>query len=137
MTREEAKSRAELYSALAEGKTIQVLSCKGEWIDIKTDELDYLKNYYKYRIKLEPKYRPFKTQEECWNEMLKHQPFGWVKSKVKGYFHLIGLVQWASELEDVMIIFATSEQLARSSRSLFEDFIFADGTPFGIKEEQQ
>ena len=39
MTREEAKSRAELYSALAEGKTIQVLSCKGEWIDIKTDEL--------------------------------------------------------------------------------------------------
>ena len=55
MTREEAKSRAELYSALAEGKTIQVLSCNGEWIDIKTDELDYLKNYYKYRIKLEPK----------------------------------------------------------------------------------
>ena len=135
MTREEAKSRAELYSALAEGKTIQVLSCKGEWIDIKTDELDYLKNYYKYRIKLEPKYRPFKSQEECWNEMLKHQPFGWVKSKVKGYFHLIGLVQWSSELEDVMIIFATSEQLARSSRSLFEDYIFADGTPFGVKEE--
>ena len=135
MTREEAKRRAELYSALAEGKTIQVLSCNGEWIDIKTDELDYLKNYYKYRIKLEPKYRPFKSQEECWNEMLKHQPFGWVKSKDKGYFHLIGLVQWSSELEDVMIIFATSEQLARSSRSLFEDYIFADGTPFGIKEE--
>ena len=135
MTREEAKRRAELYSALAEGKTIQVLSCKGEWIDIKTDKLDYLKNYYKYRIKLEPKYRPFKSREECWNEMLKHQPFGWVKSKDKGYFHLIGLVQWPSELEDVMIIFATSEQLARSSRSLFEDYIFADGTPFGIKEE--
>ena len=136
MTREEAKSRAELYSALAEGKTIQVLSCNGEWIDIKTDELDYLKNYYKYRIKLEPKYRPFKSREECWNEMLKHQPFGWVKSKDKGYFHLIGLVQWSSELEDVMIIFATSEQLARSSHSLFEDFIFADGTPFGVKEEE-
>ena len=135
MTREEAKRHAELYSALAEGKTIQVLSCNGEWIDIKTDELDYLKNYYKYRIKLEPKYRPFKSQEECWNEMLKHQPFGWVKSKDKGYFHLIGLVQWSSELEDVMIILATSEQLARSSRSLFEEFIFADGTPFGIKEE--
>ena len=85
-------------------------------------------------IEVTEPYRPFKTQEECWKEMLKHQPFGWVKSKVKGYFHLIGLVQWASELEDVMIIFATSEQLARSSRSLFEDFIFADGTPFGIKE---
>lgn len=88
-----------------------------------------------YRIKPESMYRPFETQEECWNEMLKHNPFGWVKSKDKGYFHLIGLVQWASELEDVMITFATSEQLACSSRSLFEDFIFADGTPFGIKEE--
>ena len=95
---------------------------------------DFIRSPDMYRIKPEPKYRPFKNQEECWNEMLKHQPFGWVKSKVKGYFHLIGLVQWASELEDVMTIFATSEQLARSSRSLFEDFIFADGTPFGIKE---
>ena len=135
MTREEAKRRAELYSALAEGKTIQVLIKDDEWKDIKIDELNHLQDYYEYRIKPEPKYRPFETQEECWNEMLKHQPFGFVKSKVKGYFHHIGLVQWSSELEDVMVTFATSEQLARSSRSLFEDFIFADGTPFGIKEE--
>ena len=135
MTIEEAKRRAELYSALAEGKTIQVLIKDDEWKDIKIDELNHLQDYYEYRIKPEPKYRPFKTQEECWNEMLKHQPFGFVKSKVKGYFHHIGLVQWSSELEDVMVTFATSEQLARSSRSLFEDFIFADGTPFGIKEE--
>ena len=135
MTREEAKRRAELYSALAEGKTIQVQNPNGgEWFDVKIDTLRSISEELNYRIKPEPKYRPFKSQEECWNEMLKHQPFGWVKSKVKGYFHLIGLVQWASELEDVMITFATSEQLARSSRSLFEDFIFADGTPFGIKE---
>ena len=135
MTIEEAKRRAELYSALAEGKTIQVLIKDDEWKDIKIDELKHLQDYYKYRIKPEPKYRPFKSLEECWEEMLKHQPFGFVKSKVKGYFHHIGLVQWSSELEDVMVTFATSEQLARSSRSLFEDFIFADGTPFGIKEE--
>ena len=135
MTREEAKRRAELYSALAEGKIIQFKQENGEWVDLKTDLMCGIVESFRYRIKPEPKYRPFKTQEECWNEMLKHQPFGWVKSKVKGYFHLIGLVQWSSELEDVMIIFATSEQLARSSRSLFEDYIFADGTPFGIKEE--
>ena len=86
-------------------------------------------------IEVKEPYRPFRTQEDCWEEMQKHQPFGWVKSKDKGYFHLIGLVQWASELEDVMIIFATSEQLARSSRSLFEDFTFADGAKFGIRKE--
>ena len=83
----------------------------------------------------EPSYRPFNTKEEGWNEMLKHQPLGWLKSKDKGYFHLIGLVQWASELKDVMITFTTSEQLARSSHSLFDKYTFADGTPFGIKED--
>ena len=135
LTREEAKRRAELYSALADGKTIQIISSNGTWEDIEIEKLSKIYDCNSYRIKPEPKYRPFKNQEECWNEMLKHQPFGFVKSKVKGYFHLIGLVQWPSELEDVMIIFATSEQLARSSRSLFEDFTFADGEPFGIKEE--
>lgn len=85
-------------------------------------------------LELTEQYRPFKDQEECWNEMLKHQPFGWVKSKDYGYFSLIGFVRWASELEDVKITFAASEQLERSSRYLFKNYIFADGTPFGIKE---
>ena len=85
-------------------------------------------------LELTEGYRPFKDKNECWNEMLKHQPLGWIKSKDSGNFILIGFVQWASALEDVMITFATSEKLARSSRSLFEKYIFADGTPFGIKE---
>ena len=131
MTREEAKEMLPIIQAWADGKIIQVRE-KGRWVELCID--DFTRSPDRYRIKPESQYRPFKSQEECWNEMLKHHPFGWVKSKVKGYFHLIGLVQWSSELEDVMIVFATSEQLARSSRSLFEDFIFADGTPFGIKE---
>lgn len=135
MTIEEIKRRAELYSALAEGKTIQVQNPDDKWVDIKPEKLNYIPDNIKFRIKSEPKCRPFKSQEECWNEMMKHKPFGWIKSKDKGYFHLVGLVQWSSELEDVMITFATSEQLARSSSSLFEKYIFADGTPFGIKEE--
>lgn len=134
MTREQAKELLPIIQAFAEGKHIQWCNHCKNWIDV--DERDGLDTEFPssvYRIK--PKFRPFKSQEECWNEMMKHQPFGFVKSKDKGYFHLIGLVQWASELEDVMIVFATSEQLARSSRSLFEDFTFADGEPFGIKEE--
>ena len=127
MTREEAKRRAELYLALADGKTIQVLSCKGEWIDIKTDELDYLKNYYKYRIKPEPKYRPFESQEECWNEMLKHQPFGWVRSKK------CNALLWnvTSINKDDITIICDYYKFHRA----FECFEFTDGTPFGIKEE--
>ena len=86
-------------------------------------------------LELTEQYRPFKDQEECWDEMMKHQPFGWVKSKDYGYFSLIGFVRWESELEDVRITFAASELLERSSRYLYKNYIFADGAPFGIKEE--
>ena len=135
MTVQEIREAAKVMEAYANGKKIQYLNDDNEWIDAPNPLFDW--DNYVYRIKPGLRYRPFETKEECWNEMLKHQPFGFVKSKVKGYFHLIGLVQWSSELEDVMIILATSEQLARSSRSLFEDFTFADGEPFGIKEELQ
>ena len=70
MTKEEAKRRAELYSALAEGKTIQFKQENGEWTDLKTDLMCGIAESFRYRIKPEPKYRPFKSQEECWNEML-------------------------------------------------------------------
>ena len=135
MTREEAKSRAELYSALAEGKTIQVLSCKGEWIDIKTDELDYLKNYYKYRIKLEPKYRPFKSQEECWQEMLKHNEFGWVKSKTRDANKHISNIE--KDIEgNVWFVAASFSGIEKySPKQMLDYFVFMDGEPFGIKEE--
>ena len=132
MTREEAKKLLPIIQAYAEGKTIEFKSYGGAW---KVAHTPIWSNHLFYRIKPEPKYRPFKTKEECWNEMLKHQPFGWVKSKDKDYFHLIGLVQFESEFEDVIITFATSENLARSSHSIYENYIFADGTPFGIKEE--
>ena len=132
MTREEAKELLPIMQSFAEGKTIEYRESGGAW---KVAHTPTWSSCLSYRIKPEPKYRPFKSKEECWNEMLKHQPFGWVKSKDKGYFHLIGLVQFESEFEDVVITFATSENLARSSHSIYENYIFADGTPFGAKEE--
>ena len=135
MTREEAKRRAELYSALADGKTIQVQNPNGgEWFDVKIGTLRSISEELNYRIKPEPKYRPFKSQEECWNEMLKHQPFGWVKSKKSGHHFSIGSVLWDKEFDDVFVTFACDGMLGRSSKSMFEDFTFDDGTPFGIKE---
>ena len=134
MTREEARKAAEVMMAYAEGREVEYYDVLDECWESSGD-LGF--NWFdtKYRVKPETKYRPFKDMEECWQEMLKHQPFGWVKSKGKGYFHLIGLVQFESEFEDVVITFATSENLARSSHSIYENYIFADGTPFGIREE--
>ena len=136
MEREEIERRAELYSALADGKTIQVQNPNGgEWFDVKIGTLRSISEELNYRIKPEPKYRPFKTQEECWNEMLKHQPFGWVKSKKSERLFSIGLVLWDNDFNDVFVTFAFDGMLGRSSKSMFEDFTFDDGTPFGIKEE--
>ena len=75
MTRKEAKEMLPIIQAWADGKTIQVKE-KGRWVELCID--DFTLSPDMYRIKPEPKYRPFKSQEECWNEMLKHQPFGWV-----------------------------------------------------------
>ena len=135
LTREEAKRRAELYSALAKGKSVQVQGIDGSWVDVDIDNLNYFIETPIFRIKPEPKYRPFETQVECWNEMLKHQPFGWVKSKKSERHFSIGSVLWNNDFNDVFVTFAFDGMLGRSSKSVFEDFTFDDGTPFGIKEE--
>ena len=132
MKREEAKEILPIIQAFAEGKTIEYRGLGGEW---KAAHTPTWSSHLFYRIKPEPKYRPFKSQEECWQEMLKHQPFGWLKSKMNGRFSCIGEVSGSDEFETVYIALSTSESLSRSSDSMFEQYTFYDGTPFGIKEE--
>ena len=135
LTREEAKRRAELYSALAKGKSVQVQGIDGSWVDVDIDKLNYFIETPIFRIKPEPKYRPFKTQEECWNEMLKHQPFGWLKSKENEFCINIGEVSWKEGYGDVVITFYTSKPFSLYSNAAYREYTFADGTPFGIREE--
>ena len=68
MTREEAKELIPIIQAFADGKTIEFFK-QGEWIEL--NDPDFMWSADKYRIKPEPKYRPFKTQEECWEENAK------------------------------------------------------------------
>ena len=90
-------------------------------------DTDFKSSIDKYRIKPEPKYRPFKTQEECWNEMLKHQPLGWVRSKkCKALLWNVTSIN-----KDDITIICDYYKFHRA----FECFEFTDGTPFGIKEE--
>ena len=81
MTREEAKKMQPILVAFAEGKSIQSRYIKGDkslWYDDEDPSFD---DDFEYRIKPESEYRPFANAEECWKEMLKHQPFGWVKDR--------------------------------------------------------
>ena len=146
MTREEAKRRAELYSALAEGKAIQVMNpIINEWEYLDINKFDEFKEWYNYRIKPQQKYRPFKNQEECWNEMLKHQPFGWIYSKnVSCYYCIISVDEGKIELSPEMQPHSETTIKEYYMENSYVDFItaledyeytFADGTPFGIKEE--
>ena len=132
MTREEVKKMLPIMQAYAEGRTIQFLD-GGKWLDLC--ESDFYESPERYRIKPEPKYRPFKTNEECWNEMQNHQPFGWLKSKKDGRLRCIGEVSWSDEFETVHIALSTGESLSRSANSMFDEYTFADGAPFGVIEE--
>ena len=134
MTREQAKDLLPIIQAWAEGKTIEIYN-NTEWKDWIIESIKFDCNPSCYRIKPEPRYRPFKTREECWNEMQNHQPFGWLKSKMNGRFSCIGEVYGSDEFETVYIALSTSESLSRSSDSMFEQYTFYDGTTFGINEE--
>ena len=134
MTREEAKELLPIIQAFAEGKTIQERKLgTTDWIDTETPCFN--STWAEFRIKSEPKYRPFKSQEECWNEMLKHQPFGWLKSIRKQEKVHIGRV---FEVKDfALITLSINEGINNNSSYFFNEYTFADGTPFGIKKEEQ
>ena len=115
MTREEAKELLPIIKAYSEGKDIEILVSTGEW-ELLTDP--YFDNEpSRYRIKPEPKYRPFKSIEECWEEMQKHQPFGWVIDIKDKYYTPITIVGDSTIFDYI-----------------FKNKTFIDGTPFGIKE---
>ena len=128
MNREEAKGLLPIIQAFAEGKSIEV---RNRAIDDEWKETSYpsFEPPFDYRIKPEPKYRPFKDAEECWNEMLKHQPFGWIKDENK-YYH-IACVFDADKEGDNMTIETVGY---KSFNGVLACYTFADGTPFGIKE---
>ena len=127
MTREEAKKLLPFIQAFSEGKTIQSKCITDEmplwWDDnnptFKIDDFDY-------RIKPEPRYRPFNNARECWEEMQKHQPFGWLKSgKLLMYIISIGEgITVHNRISNCGYSFKSAVSLT-----------FADGTPFGIIEE--
>lgn len=135
MDRNQAKEFFPTMQAFAEGRVIECRTkpsavegtdVPNDWTEMK--EIEFWENT-EYRIKPEPTYRPFKDAEECWNEMQKHQPIGWVKLKdtESGYYMLKGIAS------QVVIGF---NETPFSYKKVFEDYVFVDGTPFGVKVEE-
>ena len=133
MNRNQAKEFYPFLQAFAEGRVIECRTkpsaVKGtyipnDWTEMK--EIEFWNNT-EYRVKPEPKFRPFKNAEECWQEMQKHQPFGWVK--------------WNDVRYNIYVVSSTSVCLINGNCEnmdfayAYQKLKFADGTPFGIKEE--
>lgn len=125
-----------IFQAMADGSIIQFAANGNDWIDIDGEEeglfLDTLiDNPQYYRIKPEPKYRPFKNAEECWKEMQKHQPFCVVKDK---YFANYQTHRAFTCLVTNGCHFRGYED--ETFENSFKNLLFADGTPFGVKVEE-
>lgn len=135
MNREEAKEILPIIKAFAEGKTIQMdrsidPDTEIVWKDV--DNINALCSAAMYRIKPESKYRPFKDAEECWKEMLKHQPFGWVKNHNDDE-RLYNMQIFIPNTSDACCFI---HNIWRRFGDMYNDYIFADGAPFGIKVEE-
>ena len=134
MTREEVKEMLPVLQAFAEGKIIETRTkpsaVKGTSVPNNWTEMTEIEFWYntEYRIKPEIKYRPFKDTEECWAEMQKHKPFGWVK--------------WNDVRYNIYVVSSTSVCLINGNCEnmdfayAYQKLTFFDGTPFGVKVEE-
>ena len=127
MTREQAKELLPIIKALAEGKMIQdKIEGLTDWCDTDEINLEYNGIKIKHRIKPEPFYRPFRSQEECVKEMMNHTPFGIITDGISilkaaiypNGIHVVGL--------------SVPFHIMPFSKAL-ESIMFSDGQEFGIK----
>lgn len=116
MNRQQAKDLLPIIQAFAESKPILYRTLNEErWEESIAPTFNIDK--FEYCIKPESKYRPFKDVEECWQEMQKHQPFGWVKYK--------------EEHSYTVYCYVSNDNNFKLD---LKEYTFADGAPFGIKE---
>lgn len=137
MDRNKAKEFYPILQAYAEGKVIETRTdpstlkrkdTPNDWTEMK--EIEYWNNT-EYRIKPEVKFRPFANVEECWTEMKKHQPFGWVSGD-NLFYNIVSVsnidVSMANVSGDIVIL---------NFSDVMEDYTFADGATFGVKIEEK
>ena len=129
MNRKEAAELLPFIRAFAEGKIIEF---KDKRFKDKWDEMSEFPNSsfksFEYRIKPQSKYRSFANAEECLQEMQKHQPFEWLK-----------IDDWYCTIKEIRptCTFCHGGGDVFYYADMVKKINFADGTPFGIKEEEQ
>lgn len=139
MTREETKERIKVMQAYVDGKDVEVLNAD-KWELVSNPSWS---TATKYRIKPGSAYRPFDNAQECIEELKKHEPFGWVKDVDDELYETILFVNDETD-EDGNIVKGEEAHNVRTMNGgyqnfeyYFEYYTFLDGTPFGIKVEDE
>lgn len=137
MDRNQAKAFYPILQAFAEGKVIETrtdpnvvgkgLEDMNDWTEM--NEIEHWNNI-QYRVKPEPICRPFANAKECWQEMQKHQPFGWVINKNTGRKYCITAIHETSN--EVFI----ADDTWKDFYKIKKNYTFTDGTQFGVKVEE-
>ena len=137
MDRNQAKAFYPILQAFAEGKVIETrtdpnvvgkgLKDMNYWTEM--NEIEHWNNI-QYRVKPEPICRPFANAKECWQEMQKHQPFGWVKRKGNEHYSLI------TDVDDIKYGISLNERSGFDMDYVWVNYTFVDGTQFGVKVEE-
>lgn len=134
MTREEAKEMLPIIQAWADGKTVDWFDPEIGW-RLSGFTMNFVNNPKYFRIKHEsepkPKYRPFKSKEECWNEMHKHPDFGWIRNVSGEYMQVVSVFDYY-KIELCFNIANSDDDY--TSEMMLNSYTFTDGAPFGIKE---
>lgn len=126
MNRKETAERIKIMQAFVDGKQIEFTDCMGRWCEAKNPSWNW-DSERKYRIKPEPKYRPFKDADECWQEMQKHKPFGWFIEKTK---------DGEPKERFMLTCVSDSHPEIKTNEYLFKDCTFEDGSICGVLVEE-
>ena len=132
MNRKEAAELLPIIQAFSEGMVIEfssITDVSKAWREVTDFPIGMIKNF-KFRIKPEPKYRPFANAEECLEEMLKHQPFGLIKCE-EGCFNIVYVTDEYVGLAD-----PDGSSISLASKNSYQDNTFSDCSQFGIKVDE-
>lgn len=131
MTKEETKERILVMQAYVDGKQIQVGDKEyNDWRNVFNPLWD---PNLDYRVKPDCiPYRPFDNVKECYNEMLKHYPYGLIMNNGR----CVQIIEVFEGTFDTCYIVTSKEgaPVTISFIDAFNSYKFADGAKFGVKD---
>lgn len=126
MTREETKKAIEVMQAYVDGETIELKYKDNEHWNVNAD-IGWNFVDFEYRVKPEPKVRPYKNGEEFINDMMQHGPM--LKHILMGHYNSISCIDKKG------IYFDFAKGCIYYYEEVPKCYTWQDGTPCGIIEE--